>query len=631
MKFGNLRNLRVLIVDDQKEIHDDFAEMLRPRFLETVTDDLASAFTHKEEGSFLPEFELVHVSSGEEAFDVIKKEKEAGRPIAVAFVDIRMPPGIDGIETIRRLRKIDRDVEVVIMTAYTDKSLAEIIHDMELLHKVLYIRKPFAREEIQQIALSLVGKWNVEQELAARRSQLNDSHQRLEAVLDATGDALAMYDVAGKLVFANRGYEKVLDLSKNELEKLSPKASRERFRERFREPDLTDVQGRFIFGNKCEVVERTDADRLPGERLFYRSVAPVHDGQGDVIGDLHVYRDVSREIEVERMKAEVLRLRTELKTTYSFSGMIGGSPPMQQVYALVKQAAESDITVLIQGESGTGKELVAKSFHFNSLRKEGPYLTINCAAIPEALIESELFGHEEGAFTGATKRRIGVFERATGGTVFLDEIGDMDLALQAKLLRVLQEREVQRVGTSNPIPVDIRLVAATNKDLAKAVKTGRFREDLFYRVSVFPIAIPPLRERREDIPLLAKHFLEKHTKSNGKSISGISTATLRLLLQYDWPGNVRELENAIERAVLLETTDVLQVNNLPPQLSPIVDSRTGGAPPTSVLPLAEVERQALVNALEASDNNVTEAARALGLGRATLYRKLKKFDLTADV
>ncbi|MDE2887195.1 MAG: sigma 54-interacting transcriptional regulator [Gemmatimonadota bacterium] len=631
MDFANLRNRRVMIADDQKEIHDDFSEMLRPRFLETVTDDLASAFTQKKEESFLPEFELLYVNSGEEAVDVIKAEKEAGRPVSVAFVDIRMPPGIDGIETIRRVREIDRDLEVVIMTAYTDKSLAEIIHDMDLLHKVLYIRKPFAREEIQQIALSLVGKWNVEQELAEKRRQLTDSHQRLEAVLDATGDALAMYDVTGNLVFANRRFEKVLDLPKSELQKMSPKTFKERFDERFREPDLTDMEGRFIFGSKGKVVERAEAGNLPGNRLFYRSVAPVSDIQGEIIGDLYVYRDVSREIQVERMKAEVLRLRTELKATYSFSGMVGSSAPMKQVYALVKQAAESDITVLIQGESGTGKELVAKSFHFNSHRKEGPYLTINCAAIPEAPIESELFGHEEGAFTGATKRRIGVFERATGGTVFLDEVGDMDLALQARLLRVLQEREIQRVGTTTPIPVDIRLVAATNKDLEDAVKTGRFREDLFYRISVFPIAIPPLRERREDVPSLAKHFLEKHTKRNGKTISGISTATLRLLLQYDWPGNVRELENAIERAVLLETTDVLQVKNLPPQLSPIVDPRKGGAAPTSVLPLAEVERQALVNALEASDNNVTEAARALGLGRATLYRKLKKFNLTADV
>ncbi len=627
MNFRGQGNRRVLIVDDQKEIHDDFAEMLTPRFVETTTDELAAAFTPREDKVFLPEFELLHATSGEDAYEVIKSGKESNRPIAVAFVDIRMPPGIDGIETIRQVRKIDRHIEIIIMTAYTDKSLPEIIHDMELLHKVLYIRKPFAREEIQQITLSLVGKWNVEQELAEKRRQLTISHQRLEAVLDATGDAMAMYDVTGNLVFANRGYETVLDLAKSELKKMSPKAFAEQFKSRFREPDLTDVVGGFLFEGKGNVIETAASGRVPKQRLFYRSIAPVCDSQGDVIGDLYVYRDVSKEIEVERMRAEVLRLRTELETTYSFAGMVGASPPMQQVYALVKQAAESDISVLIRGESGTGKELVARSFHFNSLRKKRPFLAINCAAIPEALIESELFGHEKGAFTGAGKQRIGIFERARGGTVFLDEIGDMHLALQAKLLRVLQEREIHRVGGSTPISVDVRLIAATNKNLEAAVKTGAFRQDLFYRVAVFPIVIPPLRERREDIPLLAKHFLKKHTSRADKSINGISTASLRLLLQYDWPGNVRELENAIERAVLLETTDVLQVNNLPPQLSPIVASGTDPAAPAAILPLAEVERQALVHALEVSTNNITEAARALGLNRATLYRKLKKYGL----
>ena len=627
MEFRDHGNRRVLIVDDQKEIHDDFVEMLKPRFMKTATDELAAAFTLRENKAFLPEFELLHATSGEEAYRIIKTGKERNRPIAVAYVDIRMPPGIDGIETIRRVRKIDRDIEIIIMTAYTDKSLPEIIHDMELLHKVLYIRKPFAREEIQQITLSLVGKWNVEQELAEKRRQLTISHQRLEAVLEATGDAMAMYDVTGDLVFANTEYEKVLDLAKSDLKEMSPKAFAAQFENRFRDPDLTDVEGGFLVEVKGNVVEKTTAGQVPRQRLFYRSTAPVCDSQGEVIGDLYVYRDVSKEIEVERMKAEVLRLRTELETTYSFAGMVGASAPMRQVYALVKQAAESDITVLIRGESGTGKELVAKSFHFNSLRKKGPFLAINCAAIPEALIESELFGHEQGAFTGATKQRTGIFERAKGGTVFLDEIGDMHLALQAKLLRVLQEREIQRVGGSTPIPVDIRLIAATNKNLEVAAKAGAFRQDLFYRVAVFPVVIPPLRERREDIPLLAKHFLKKHTERSDKAINGISTASLRLLLQYDWPGNVRELENAIERAVLLETTGVLQVNNLPPQLSPIATSRRDYKAPTAVLPLAEVERQALVHALEVSANNVTEAARGLGLNRATLYRKLKKLNL----
>ena len=629
MDFGDHGNRRVLIVDDQQAIHDDFMEMLKPRFMEAATDELAAAFTRQENTPFLPEFELLHATSGEEAYEAVKAGKESNRPIAVAFVDIRMPPGIDGIETIRQVRNVDRDIEIIIMTAYTDKSLPEITHDMELLHKVLYIRKPFAREEIQQITLSLAGKWNVEQELAEKRRQLTINHQRLEAVLDATGDAMAMYDVTGNLVFANRGYEKVLDLAKSELKKMSPKARSAQFKKRFREPDLTDVEGRFLFEGKGNLLEKATAGQVPRQRLFYRSTAPVHDSRGGVIGDLFVYRDVSKEIEVERMKAEVLRLRNVLETTYSFAGMVGASAPMRQVYALVKQAAESDISVFIRGESGTGKELVAKSFHFNSLRKKEPFLAVNCAAIPETLMESELFGHEQGAFTGATRQRIGIFERAKGGTVFLDEIGDMHLALQAKLLRVLQEREIQRVGGTTPIPVDVRLITATNKNLEAAVKQGAFRQDLFYRVAVFPIVIPPLRDRREDIPLLAEHFLKKHIDRNRKSIGGISTASLRLLLQYDWPGNVRELENAIERAVLLETTDVLQAKNLPPQLSPIVASRSDH-PAATVLPLAEVERQALVHALEVSANNVSEAARALGLNRATLYRKLKKYDLRAS-
>ena len=626
MESENYGNNRVLIVDDQKEIHDDFVEMLTPGLVGAATDELASAFIVEEVQTFLPEFELLHAMSGEEACEIAKAGKESNRPIALAFIDIRMPPGIDGIETTRRMREIDSDVEIVIMTAYTDKSLPEIIHEMDLLHKLLYIRKPFTTEEIIQITLSLVGKWNVEQELAAKQRQLTIGHQRLKAVLDATGDAMAMYDVSGRLLFANRGYEKLFDLAESEIQKIPPHDLMARFKERFREPSPSDLGGRFLLEDiDSAAVKAAPADQLPRQRLFYQSTTPVRDGRENVIGNLYVYRDVSKEVEVERMKAEVLRLRTELETTYSFAGMVGASPQMQRVYALIKQAAESEITVLIRGESGTGKELVAKSFHFNSARKTGPFLAINCAAIPEALIESELFGHERGAFTGATRQKIGAFERAAGGTILLDEIGDMQPALQAKLLRVLQEREISRVGGTVTIPVDIRVIAATNKDLEHAVRAGAFREDLFYRLAAFPVAIPPLRERREDIFPLAKHFLEKHAERSDKTISGISTAALRLLLQYDWPGNVRELENAIEHAVVLETTDVLQASNLPPQFSPVVQSDLASS---RVLPLAEVERRALIRALEASDNKIAEAARALGIDRATLYRKLKKYDLS---
>ncbi len=627
MELEDYGNKRVLIIDDQKEIHNDFKEMLDPERHAASTDAMAAAFVDAEERLLLPEFEILHARSGEHAFEIVKAGRERGLPIAVAFVDIRMPPGIDGLQTIRRMREIDRDMELVIMTAYTDRSLPEIVHGIELIHKVLYIRKPFTREEVQQITLSLVGKWNIQQKLAEQRRQLAIEHQRLAAVLDATGDAMAMYDRAGCLVFANRACEKIFDLTESELKELPPDAIAERLRERFREPSLPELEETFLFEDGGTLVEEATAGEVPQQRLFHRTTVPVHDARGDDIGSLVVYRDVSKDFEMERMKAGVLRLRTELQTPHSFGDIIGASPPMRQVYALTMRAAESDITVLIQGESGTGKELVARSFHLHSSRKGGPFLAINCAAVPETLIESEMFGHERGAFTGATGRKPGAFERARGGTIFLDEVADMPLVLQSKLLRVLQEREVQRVGGAATIPVDVRVIAATNKDLEAAVKAGEFREDLFHRVAAFPIVVPPLRRRREDIPLLAKHFLKKHAERADRRIDGVSTATLRVLLQYDWPGNVRELENAIERAVLLETTDVLHAHNLPPHMSPVVPSESGQPEQGGVLPLTEVERQALSHALAVTGNNVTQAARALGINRATLHRKLRKYDL----
>ena len=625
MQLSDYKNNCILIVDDQEDIHADFVDMLKPNSEKWSTDDLADAFMEEKDKPFLPEFELLHATSGEEACQIVQDTREQSRPIAVAFVDIRMPPGIDGIETIRRIRKIDRAIELVIMTAYTDKSLSEIIEDMDLLHKLLYIRKPFAREEIQQITLSLVGKWNVEQALTEKQAQLTASYQRLEAVLNATGDAMAMYDATGHLVFANQGYEKLFDLTEDELKKIHPDELRARFKERFHEPDLPE--GGLLLEDTGSTEAEITAGQLPQHRLFYQSTASVRDSHKEVIGRLMVYRDVSKEIEVEQMKAEVLRLRSELETTYSFEGIIGNSPKMQQMYALIKQVAESDITVLIRGESGTGKELVSKLFHFNSPRKEGPFLAINCAALPEALIESELFGYEKGAFTGATEQKIGAFERAQGGTILLDEIGDMLPIVQAKLLRVLQEREIQRIGGTTTIPVDVRIIAATNQNLEDAVQTGAFREDLFYRLSAFPIEVPPLRERRDDIPLLADYFLKKYVKSADKSIGGLSTATLRVLLQYDWPGNVRELENAIEHAILLETTQVLQVHNLPAKISPLAATRSDQSGPLS---LEEAEQQAIARALKDSDQNITEAARVLGVNRATLYRKLKKYDFHSN-
>ena len=320
---------------------------------------------------------------------------------------------------------------------------------------------------------------------------------------------------------------------------------------------------------------------------------------------------------------------TKLETNHFFGEIIGKTEKMQHVFTQIQTAAAADISVLIQGETGTGKELIAKLIHDSSRGKEGPFVAINCAAIPTELIEGELFGNEPGAFTGAIARRIGYFEQADTGTLFLDEIGDMPLILQAKLLRVLQEREFQRLGGTSTIAIDIRVLAATNQGLEDAIKEGYFREDLYHRLAAFPITVPSLRDRREDIPILADHFLKKYAAAAEKPIRDISTDALQMLMQHDFPGNVRELENAVEKAVLYETTDLLQPQSLllhqTQERSQSAASSPTGA--TTILPLDEVERRAIVHALKVTDNNVPAAAQALGIGRSTLYRKLKEYNL----
>ena len=322
-------------------------------------------------------------------------------------------------------------------------------------------------------------------------------------------------------------------------------------------------------------------------------------------------------------------LQNELEINHAFGEIIGKTEKMQHLFTEIQIAAAGDISVLIQGETGTGKELIAKAIHDNSQRKEGPFVAINCAAIPTELIEGELFGNEPAAFTGANERRIGYFEQADTGTLFLDEIGDMPLILQKTLLRVLQEREFQRLGGTSTISIDIRVLAATNQDLEDALRDGYFREDLYHRLAAFPIAVPPLRDRREDIPILADHFLRKYAAAAEKSIRDISTDALQMLVQHEFSGNVRELENVIERAVLYETTDRLQPESL------LLHQTRGGSQPatssptdaTDILTLKEAERRAIIKALKTTGGNISAAARTLGIDRSTLYQKMEKHNL----
>ena len=460
----------------------------------------------------------------------------------------------------------------------------------------------------------------MEDQLNQTIGKLRHRTQLMKTVFDSMNEGIVVVDLRGRVLFVNPSIQQMLG-----TEPPGPFASR--WAEQYG-VFYPDKETRIPFDQILTNLSR--GEEIRDEEFFVRnekqpegihikaSAIPLFGENQEVVAYVCILRNL---------------LTAEIEMPHSFGDIVAKSETMQQMFALGQRAAESDINVLISGESGTGKELVARAIHANSPRKGRPFITVNCAAIPETLIESELFGHERGAFTGATTKRIGKFQHANQGTIFFDEIGDMKWDLQAKLLRVLQERKIQRVGGTANIPVDIRVLTATNQNLEAAVEAGTFRQDLFYRIAAFPILVPPLRDRREDIPLLANHFLKKFSQSTMKSIEAISTDALRLLMQYDFPGNVRELENIIERAVLLETTELLQPSNLPPQISSMSSSQPILFHPdsTAIPPFEEVERQTLAYALKVMDNNVTRTAQALKIARSTLYRKLKQYQLpTSD-
>jgi len=332
---------------------------------------------------------------------------------------------------------------------------------------------------------------------------------------------------------------------------------------------------------------------------------------------------VGRIIKVKTLQRENLMLRQRLTKQYSFHDIISKNPKMREVFDLVREVASLRSTVLIQGESGTGKELVARAIHFSGDRAGKPFVAVSCAALAESLLESEMFGHERGSFTGATERKRGRFEQAEGGTVFLDEIGDISPKLQVDLLRVLQERTFFRVGGNVEVRVDVRVIAATRVNLQEEVAAGAFRDDLFYRLNVINIRIPPLRERREDVPLLAHAFVERLSREIGKEVGELSEGALRLLMDYEWPGNVRELENAVERAIVTAKTHVLTEDDFA-FLRGASASANGWTAPDS-LPLEEVVRQVILATLRRTGGNVREAAAVLGIDRSTLYDRLKKY------
>ena len=434
-----------------------------------------------------------------------------------------------------------------------------------------------------------------------------------EAILDSLDEGVITVDDAGNMVGINHAACEILEADKTKA---------------LRQGCL------FLFGdNLCAPTSPIRVSIANGQ--------PIHDLEIDVETEsghrkllnvrTNVFRDEKKGIHggliVFRDVTELARLRRDLVERYRLHNIIGKSKPMRDVFRLIEQVADSDATVLIEGETGTGKELVARAIHHLGPRAAGPLIPVNCSALSEGLLESELFGHVRGAFTGALRNKRGRFEAAVSGTIFLDEIGEVSAGIQVKLLRVLQEHTIERVGDERPVPVDIRVIAASNHPLAELTRAGRFREDLYYRLHVLPIQLPPLRQRRDDIPLLAQHFVNIYRAETGRAIERIDQEALSIMVDYDWPGNVRELENSIEYSFVKTTSGLISSRHLPPEVLPRRRRSSPAVAPQRRSRRADLTRERIRRELTAAGWNVAKAARRLRMSRTTLYGKMSEYEL----
>jgi PAS domain S-box-containing protein len=477
----------------------------------------------------------------------------------------------------------------------------------------------------------------------APMAQKKDTSLSLHDLVENAIDGIFIIDRNRRLVEFNRACENLTGYSREEVIGKNVFCARA--------IQCKNAEGVSMAGNLCPSLNIFQADlrkqsermraiaRDGSERWVETHYTPIHDRDGNVEYVMGIIRDITPQVSLEenhaRLEVELVNYRREIESRYDFSKIIGNSKPMLEALELAGEVAATNTTVMITGESGTGKELLARALHFNSSRKGGPLVAVNCPAFPEQLLESELFGYDKGAFTGADRTKPGKFELATPGTLFLDEVSELSLPTQAKLLRVLQEKEVDHLGGARPIQVDVRLVAATNRDLEEMVRQGLFRQDLFYRINVFPIHLPALRERKSDILPLVAHFLERFAMETGKKVPGVSREARKLFLDHPWEGNVRELQNVIERAVILCKGDLITSVHLPigGGLSlPSSKPRSGGLESVFELPeegveLEELEKSLLHQALSKARNNKTKAAKLLGLTRSTLRYRLEKYGL----
>ncbi len=515
----------------------------------------------------------------------------------LAFIDI-MLAGESGLDLLREIKDTAHATQVVMFTGCPQvESAAEAVR----LGAFDYITKPVRYETLIAVTRHALGT-----------KALNDERERyranMDAILRTVTDSIVMIDRDGRLAQFNATAERICG-----------------YRHDLIGIDAVDIQ--LGCGGKCRValldslnsnaplaLRRIECHALSGKtRIVSLTATPVAESDGTLNGAVAVIRDETELVELER----------SLRNRGRFHGIIGASAPMQRVYRLIESLADIPTTVLINGESGTGKELVAAALHGSGVRSRGPFVKVNCSALSEHLLESELFGHVRGAFTGAVADKVGRFQKAHGGTLFLDEIGDISPAIQMRLLRVLQESEFERVGESSTIKVDVRIVAATNQSLADMVSRGTFRQDLYYRLNVIRLDLPPLRERLDDLELLVTHFIAHFNSKLSKTVTGVSDDVMSLFRTYRWPGNVRELEHAIEHACILCKTTIITVSDLPQdQLGSMSQPIASKNNHFHLLPSTPAAKLSLAEALSASGGNKARAARLLGISRMTLYRQL---------
>ncbi len=444
-----------------------------------------------------------------------------------------------------------------------------------------------------------------------------------KTIIDTLKEGLLVVSPEGRIMAVNPAAEALTGYSEGELVGKSCRVL-----------DCTgcDIFGRGAAENWCRLFQEgyvnakkcLITDKQHHAVNIVKNAKVLRDSGGRIIGAVETLTDIS---EIVRQQGEISALRRTLDLDDHYHGILGKSPPMMRLFEMIESVAASDAPVMINGQSGTGKELVARAIHWASPRAEKPFIKVNCAALNENLLESELFGHIRGAYTGADRNRMGRFEAANGGSIFLDEIGDIPPSIQIKLLRVLEEREIERVGDLTPVPVDVRIITATNKDLEALIAQGFFREDLYFRVNVFPLTIPQLKARTDDIPLIIQHFIEQHNAKSGKRISGVSPDAIARLASYAWPGNVRELRNAVDYALVLCPGGEIGPQHLPQR---IVAAAECPAPPH---PAAAIERTELIQALRQAGGNQSAAARLLGVSRVTVWKRIKKHrvDLAREV